>query len=93
MITHVVSFKLADPRDREVLTGMLEALPAQIDEIRSLVVGANVVDSPRAHDVVLISTFDDLDALRRYQAHPAHQPVLEFVEQRTKARVAVDFES
>lgn len=93
VITHVVSWKVADPADVEAIRRRLEVLADEIEEIRSLVVGVNVVESPRAHDLVLIATFDDLDALRRYQEHPSHLPVVEFVRTRVAATVAVDFES
>ena len=93
MITHVVSWKLADPGDVEEVARRLQALADEIPEIRSMVVGVNIVPSERAHDLVLISTFDDLDALGRYQVHPAHVPVVAFVRARATSAVAVDFES
>lgn len=94
MITHVVSFKLGDPvADADDLKARLDALPAAIPEIKSLVVGVNIVPSARAHDVVLIGTYDDLEALRRYQEHPAHLPVVEFIQERCTTVTAVDFES
>ena len=94
VITHVVTFKLTNPAEDTVrLKVLIEGLPAGIPEIRSLVVGSNVVDSPRAHDLVLISTFDDRDALEAYQRHPHHQPVLDFAREHCSSITSVDFAS
>jgi hypothetical protein len=71
----------------------LEALPAEIEEILSLTVGINEVESEAASDVVLLSTFADWEALKRCQIHPAHQRVVSFVKQVVSERRVVDFES
>jgi hypothetical protein len=99
MITHVVQWKVkeeADGRDKaEILAKLkadLEALTGQIEEILSLTVGINAVDSEAASDVVLLSSFADWEALGRYQAHPAHQEVVGFVKTVVTERRVVDFE-
>lgn len=100
MITHIVQWKIQDEAlgmdKSELMTKLkadLEALPAVIEEITSLQVGLNEVESDAASDVVLISTFPDWDALKRYQIHPAHQEVVAFVREIVSERRVVDFES
>ena len=100
MITHVVQWKIKDEALgmnkaslMSKLKSDLEALPAAIEEIASFSVGINEVESDAASDVVLVSTFADWDALKRYQAHPVHQEVVTFVGQIVSERRFVDFES
>ena len=100
MITHVVQWKI-----KQTALGMdtsallkklkadLEALPSEIEDILSLTVGINEADSDAASDVVLLSTFADWDALKRYQVHDSHQRVVSFVKQIVSERRVVDFES
>jgi hypothetical protein len=70
----------------------LEALRGRIPEIRFLQVGLNVVKADTASDLVLVSDFDDMEALNRYAGHPEHLKVADFVKQVTSERRAVDFE-
>jgi hypothetical protein len=42
--------------------------------------------------VCLIATFDDADALKRYQQHPVHQAVSERIGLLRKARHLLDYE-
>ena len=100
MITHVVQWKIQEKAlgmDKssimDKLKADLEALPSEIDEILSLTVGLNEVESDAASDVVLLSTFADWEALKRYQIHPVHQRVVSFVKQVVAERRVVDFES
>ena len=69
----------------------LESLPSSIPVIRSMEVGVNVVQSERAYDLALVSTFDDLEALETYRVHPAHQEVVAFIARYKEASAAVDF--
>lgn len=95
MITHVVTFKFTDRSESHVaarkakLDGLLGIVPSP----RTMVVGINVVESPRAHDLGLIATFDDLDGLRAYQVHPAHEEVAADLRSVAETIAAVDFES
>lgn len=97
MLTHVVSFKYRDDlpdADRAAHVAALRALGgAGIAPLRSLVVGEDVLRSPRSFDTVLISTHDDREGLAAYAAHPQHQPVLALSRAVCRQIVAVDFES
>ena len=96
MLTHAVLFKFK-PETTAEQTAQLEAglkgLPAVISDIREFRVGRDVVRSERSYDLGLVSAFADLDALQRYQVHPAHQEVVNQVKVLCAAVVAVDFEA
>ncbi len=95
MITHLVLFKFkAETTEAEIqqLAEGLGGLPQKIEEIREFRFGKDVIHSERSYDLGLISSFDDLDALQRYQVHPEHQKVVAHVKAITSGAVAVDFE-
>ena len=95
MITHLVFFKFnqetTDAQIQQLAEG-LGGLPQQIEEIREFRFGADVIRSERSYDFGLVSSFDDLDALQRYQVHPEHQKVVAHVKSISSSVVAVDFE-
>ena len=96
MLTHVVLFKFkpetsADQAAR--LEAGLNGLPAVIAEIREFRVGRDVVHSERSYDLALVSAFDDLAAMQRYQAHPTHQEVATLVKAFCAGVVTVDFDA
>ena len=93
MITHILTFKLNDPDEAESCKAMLDGLFGTVPSLRSMTVGVNVVESPRAHSLALIATFDDLEGLEAYQVHPAHQEVAQHLRAASSAITAVDFES
>lgn len=95
MLKHVVFFKFKpESGEAEIadLENSLRALPAAIEEIREFIVGRDVVRSERSYDLALISAFDDLAAMGRYQVHPDHQAVIAKVKALCAGVVAVDFE-
>ena len=83
MIKHVVLFKFKpdvnEEKFRDVEKGLAE-LPGKIPEIKAYEFGLDVVRSERSYDFVLVSEFEDLDALKTYQTHPAHLAVLEILK-------------
>jgi len=100
MIQHIVMFKLretmpAEQKDKNKweMKRRLEALPGKIDVIRSMQAGINVKESERAFDVVLVSTFDNLDDLETYRVHPAHQEFVAYAAQIRETAASVDFET
>jgi quinol monooxygenase YgiN len=95
MITHIVLFKFKpETTETEVqkLAEGLGGLPQLIEEIREFRFGADVVRSERSYDLGLVSSFEDLDALQRYNVHPEHQKVVAQVKAIAANVVAVDFE-
>ena len=94
MITHIVLFKFkSDTTATQVqqLAEGLGALPHTIEEIREFRFGTDVLRSERSYDLGLVSSFDDLEALQRYQVHPDHQKVVALVKVIASSVVAVDF--
>lgn len=95
MVTHVVTFKLSDasPEHLAHCRRRLEDLVGLVPTLRSMTVGCNVVASTRAHDLVLIAAFDDLEGLQAYQGHPDHEEVGSYMRSAATAIVSVDFVS
>jgi len=98
MLQHVVMWKLKEQAlgmDKAALClelkKRLESLVGKVPEIRAFQVGLNVVPGDTAHDVVLVSSFDDGAGLEGYMKNPDHQRVVEFVKQVVAERRAVDY--
>lgn len=96
-IRHVVSWQLAttDAAERAEhaarVVSELQSLVGVVTEIRSLEAGTDVFGNGN-WDVVLVSVFDDVAALQRYQVHPEHKKVGEYIGSVTAQRSAVDYE-
>ncbi|GGO86651.1 Dabb family protein [Wenjunlia tyrosinilytica] len=78
MIRHLVLFKLNDGVSRDeqrVLDGVkaFRELGGLIPELREWECDWNISDRPNAYDFGINSAVDDLDALKTYAVHPAHQ--------------------
>lgn len=100
MIHHIVMFKLLDTGDKKLIEKnkldvkkRLEGLPSRIDVIRSMEVGINVNESARTFDIVLVSTFDNLEDLDTYRVHPAHQEFVDYIGRIREQAASVDYET
>ncbi|RXZ82220.1 Dabb family protein [Paenibacillaceae bacterium] len=95
MITHIVFFKLKDnsPANVEETATVLRAMEGQIEELKSIEVGLDVLHSERSYDIALVTKFESLAALEAYQVHPVHQKVIEHMSRVREASVCVDYES
>jgi hypothetical protein len=94
MLKHVVLMKFktdVGQVDIAELQRSLAELPGNIPEILGFEFGRDVVRSQRSYDFALVSSFADLEALKRYQVHPAHQNALKLVLRMCDSIVAVDF--
>lgn len=94
MLKHIVfmKFKAAVPTsDIEEIKQGLRGLPAVIPEIKEFVFGQDILHTERSWDFALVSAFEDLDAMKRYQVHPDHQVVLQKVRAVSDSLVVVDF--
>jgi hypothetical protein len=95
MIKHVVMSKFKEGTTEAEIADLqksLGALPGLIPEIKLYEFGRDVVRSPRSCDFALVSAFENLDALRRYQVHPDHVVVLNRFLELSADIFAVDFE-
>jgi hypothetical protein len=95
MLKHVVFIKFKEGiTDTEIATleKALGGLPAKIPEIKGFQFGRDIVRSERSYDFSLVSDFDNLEAMKRYQLHPDHVPVIAMVRSVSANILAVDFE-
>jgi len=93
-LTHVVLMQFQEPA-AEILakaTASLRGLKGKIPELRSIEVGLDVLHSGRSYDLALITRFDSLVDMQRYQDHPEHVAVLQYLRTVLAASVAVDYE-
>lgn len=95
MITHIVCFKLKDGSAESVAqtAQVLRDMEGQIDVLKSIEVGIDVLHSDRSYHIALITKFDSMADLEAYQVHPVHKKVIEHMTQVREASVSVDFES
>ncbi|WP_028562458.1 Dabb family protein [Paenibacillus pinihumi] len=95
MITHIVLFKLKDnsPESVERTAAVLRAMEGQIEQIKFIEVGLDVLHSERSYDIALITKHDSMEDLQAYQVHPVHKKVIEHMTQVREASVSVDFVS
>ena len=77
----------------ELIKVKLLKLKSEIPELKTIEVGINGFFQEKNHDVVLITTFDNLESLKTYSAHLKHQEVVSFIKQVITGRAAVDFEA
>lgn len=98
MVKHIVIFRLKEEltfqeKEKAMLDfkSGIEALPAVIPSIRAIGVGLNI-NEDEACDICLDSSFDSLEEVRAYSAHPAHQAVAGALKPYVAVRSCVDFE-
>ncbi len=99
MITHIVMWKLKEEAEGNgkdenfvIIRDRLEALLPVIPELKSIHVYRNVNPTEKNSDVVLVTTFDSLEDLNVYAAHPEHVKVGQFIASAASARYAIDYE-
>ncbi len=95
MLKHVVLLKFKDGVSDSTIADIqkgLEGLPGKIAEIVEFQFGRDVLHSERSYDFALVSEFQNLEAMRRYQVHPAHQEVLVKIKEHCDSILVVDFE-
>jgi len=96
MITHIVLFKLSDPRPETIAAtrDLLVSMDGTVPQLRHLEVGVDLIRSERSFDIALVSRFDSLDELNAYQVDPYHAgTILPHMRSVCSAIVAVDYES
>ncbi|MCX7884327.1 MAG: Dabb family protein [Caloramator sp.] len=98
MIKHIVAWKLkkeSEGNNKEenakIIKSKLEALKETITEIKHIEVGININNSDVAYDVVLYSEFETLEDLEKYQKHPEHVKIAEFIGKVKENRIVVDY--
>lgn len=95
MIRHVAVFRFDpefDEAEREQWMALLRSLEGQVEGLRSMTVGTNVIPGPAAHELAIVADFDDRAALDAYNRHPRHLEVLEISGPVKRFLATVDFE-
>lgn len=95
MVKHIVSFRLTgtDAKRKDVALRFkkaLEALPGQIEVLRSIEVGIN--ENPaESWDVVLTAVVDTMADVDIYAKHPAHVAAASLLAGHRADRACVDY--
>ncbi len=95
MIRHVtlLKFKPEVPAaDRERVAAAARDLDRQITIGCNLVAGPDLTHAERSYDLAVVGDFADLDGVRRYAEHPAHQAFAASVHDLVTSIVSVDFD-
>ena len=95
MLNHVVMLKFkpgVEETDIKELEEMLDDLPNKITEIHSYEFGRNTIHSQKSFDFALVSLFANDIALKRYQDHRQHLPVLKKIKALCETVATVDFQ-
>lgn len=94
MLKHIVCFKLKDnslencERAKEVLLSM----QGNVEMLRDIRVGIDILHSERSYDLILETVLDDKEALEKYQQHPYHvQVVKKHMHAVRETSVAIDY--
>ncbi len=98
MLKHIVMWRLAESAEgrskaenAQWMKERLESLVGVVPELLSVEVGINVCRSDMAYDAVLVSTFENEQALAAYKVHPAHKAVSDYCKKVRLSRVVCDY--
>ncbi|MBO4980685.1 MAG: Dabb family protein [Lachnospiraceae bacterium] len=98
MVKHIVLWNFADTLSKEEKKAAGEKMKALLEPIKEKVPGTveikvitNELESSN-RDVALISTFETVDALQRYQTSPEHVAAGTYVRSVTCNRACMDYE-
>jgi len=94
MIVHIVMFKFEEENKASNIAKVkadLEDLVNKIDVLKSMEVGIDFNQSPRAMDMSLYSTFENEEDLKAYATHQAHLDVLAIIREVTLESKVVDY--
>lgn len=95
MVKHIVSFKLKGSAEERLEVAKkfkqaLEALPEQIEVLKSIEVGLN--ENPaETWDLVLAAIVEKMEDVEVYAKHPAHVAAASIIVNNKESRACVDF--
>lgn len=95
MVKHIVTFKLTGTDEERLSVAKqfkdaLDALPSQIEVLRSIEVGIN--ENPaECWDVVLTAVVDTMEDVETYAKHPAHVAAAALLAGHKADRACVDY--
>lgn len=94
MLKHIVCFKLRDnrPENCEKAKQVLLSMQGEVELLRDIKVGIDILHSDRSYDLILEVVLDDEAALEAYQQHPYHVSVVKkHMHAVRETSVAVDY--
>lgn len=94
MLRHIVMYKLKEPTEanKKALVEMFKSMRGNIDELQGVEAGSDILGTERSFDVVLVTTFDDIDDYYAYQESEYHVNVMKkYVYSVIEKAVAVDY--
>lgn len=94
MFTHIVFFNLKDKQKASQAREILLSMEGKIPELKGLEVGLDVLHTERSYDLALITRFDSLEDMNKYQVHEFHvNEVLKYLKPMIESSKSVDFNS
>lgn len=99
MIKHIVLWRLKDSASgrskKENAILLREKLLSMKDKVSGIInieVGFDFSNETESSDIVLYSEFESLEALQKYQAHPEHQAIKQWLSEVRYERRVIDYE-
>ena len=99
MLRHIVMWKLKESAEGGTREENVVKLKTKLESCRSIVsgqghfeVGVAQPGFEATYDVVLVSDFDNPQALQAYQVHPKHLAIKDFVAAVRESRQCIDYE-
>lgn len=97
-LKHVVMWKFADEAEgnskeynMRYVRESLSALMGVVPELLDMELHRDCLHGDGSFDMVLICTFEDMDAMQAYQVHPNHMAVRSFIRKVITSRSTVDY--
>lgn len=94
MFTHIVLFKAKEPTDKnlEFLEKTFLSMNGNIDELKQLEVGIDVIRSDRSYDIAIITRFDSKEDYLSYDVNEFHvEKVKKVIGPYIEASKTIDF--
>lgn len=98
MLVHIVMWRFkefaegaAKEENAKKMKEGLEALMGVVPQLKYVQVGIDFKHTAMSYDAVLISHFENEEALAAYKIHPAHVAVSDFCKKIRESRVVCDY--
>ena len=101
MIRHIVMWKFADEamgktreENLDLVADKLMTLfrSGKVEGLRRMEIGKDIGRTDMSYDMVLVTEFDSMEALKAYKVFPDHVAISQYVKQVRTARATVDCE-
>lgn len=94
MFNHIVLYKLKDRSEtaKRLLKEKFLSMDGNIEQIRRIEVGTDLLKSERSFDVSLFIRFDNIQDFLDYKSHPFHLDITDYVHKVKEKSISVDYE-